>query len=311
MTEIISKILICVTFIFLSAKSSLYAQDYKPAIEYSSLMNMRFYEGNGGFYVDDLQLVFPSKTSKPISLVIMTESGKVMTSVELTTEKWTQFPMFDGLIAKGNKVLELGKPGKYNMAVTIGKTPITILPFTLNLTSNNDPYNPQKTYTRDGLWSALGYLSKETDSPDATLYFNWWSNLREFEQTNDQVSCTVQLMKGKQVIAEAPKVVVSSVNWQFFSRRLVQPRNLGRKNLTLGILTSKDGEYQIVLNVDGKLVKRYKVVVKDGELQQLPSGNLNYEPHENFISPRIIDTSSGSASSYHMIDAYWVQSIKE
>ena len=303
--------MLCIVGIFLFAQTSLQAQDYKPAIEYASLMNMRFYEGSGGFYVDDLQLVFPPKTAQPIWLVIMTESGKVVTSMELARENWTQFPMFDGLRAKGDGMMPVGAPGKYNLAVTVGKAPVTILPFTLRVTSNNDPFNPQKTYTRDGMWNVLGYLSRETDKQDAPLHFNWWSNLREFGVTKGTVSCTARLKQGDRIIAEAPKVVVSSVNWQFFSRKLVQPRDLGGKNLTLSLLTSQEGEYRLVLTADGKPAKTYRVVVRKGELQRLPFCSLTYKPHAYFMSPRMIDTSSGSASSYRMLDAYWVQAVKE
>jgi len=310
MIAFISRTGLSVFFILLCARFSLHAQEYKPAIEFASLMNMRFYEANGGFYVDDLQLVFPPPDGQRMWLVITTETGKVVTSKELTREPW-HFPMFDGLIAKGEKVLQPGKPGKYNMVVTVGKTPITIMPFTLNVTSNGDPFNLQKTFTRDGLWHALAYFSKEANRPNGTLSFNWWSSLREFGKTSGRVSCTARLMKGDQVIAEAPKVVVSSLNWQFFSRRLVQRRNHGRKNVTLALLTAEDGEYRMVLNIDGKAAKSYTVVVKNGQLQPLPFCDLIYEPHTNFISPRIIDTSSGSGSSYKMLDAYWVKWVKK
>lgn len=43
----------------LAAPSTLLGQNYKPAAEYQSLLNLRFYETNGGFLVDDLEIVFP------------------------------------------------------------------------------------------------------------------------------------------------------------------------------------------------------------------------------------------------------------
>jgi len=139
-------------------------------------------------------------------------------------EKWGQFPVFDGLRVRGNGAVSLGKPGKYNLAVTSGKTPITVMPFTLNVSSNSDPFNPQQRFTRDGLWSVLGYLSRETSNKGAPLHFNWWTNLREFGLKSGSAKCTVELMKGDEVFAElVAGVVVSGVNWQFFSRRIHQP----------------------------------------------------------------------------------------
>jgi len=288
------------------------AQTYKPAVDYSSLMNLRFYEGNGGFYVDHLQLIFPPQSPQPYYFVIMTESGKVLQSVPLRIEKWQQFPMFDGLRIKGSPVVQVGKPGKYNLAVTMGKTPLTILPFSMQVSKNNDPFNPQQTFVRDGLWSALAYLSRKTDRPDAPLFFNWWTNLREYGLSGGNAKCTVELMIGNTTFAEVVSdVVVSSVNWQFFSRRLRTPKNKGKKNLTLAMLTAKDGDYRLRVTANGKTVKSYKLGVQNGQVQPLPFNNLNYEPHANFISPRIIDTSDGSGSSYKMLDAFWVQRVKE
>ena len=46
------------------------AQQYKPTIEYQSLLNMRYYENNGGFLVEDLQLVFPPANIGNAKLVV-------------------------------------------------------------------------------------------------------------------------------------------------------------------------------------------------------------------------------------------------
>jgi hypothetical protein len=48
------------------------AQSYKPAIEYQFFMEMRFYENQGGFLVEDLEVVFP-----PPGLKVATAPGSV------------------------------------------------------------------------------------------------------------------------------------------------------------------------------------------------------------------------------------------
>ncbi len=45
-------------------------QQYQPAIEYQSLMNLRYYENNGGFLIEDLQLVFPPTNIGNAKLVV-------------------------------------------------------------------------------------------------------------------------------------------------------------------------------------------------------------------------------------------------
>ena len=39
-------------------------QTYKPAIEYQSFTQLRFYENQGGFLVEDLEVVFPPAASR-------------------------------------------------------------------------------------------------------------------------------------------------------------------------------------------------------------------------------------------------------
>src|ERR1041384_2711188 len=69
------------------------AQSYKPAIEYQSLMNLRFYEANGGFLVEDLQLVFPPANVGNAKFVITDETGAVVDQLPLRYEKM-EFPAF-------------------------------------------------------------------------------------------------------------------------------------------------------------------------------------------------------------------------
>src|SRR4051794_646153 len=39
-------------------------QAYKPAVEFQSFMQLRFYENQGGFLVEDLEVVFPPAGSR-------------------------------------------------------------------------------------------------------------------------------------------------------------------------------------------------------------------------------------------------------
>ena len=63
-------------------------------------------------------------------------------------------------------------------------------------------------------------------------------------------------------------------------------------------------EYQ---SFNGKPFKSYKAEVRGGQLQRHPRNAMNTEPHTDFISPRLVDTSSRTTSSYAMRDTYWVR----
>src|SRR5437667_9702391 len=103
--------------LMLVATTASWAQAYKPAIEYQSLMNMRYYENNGGFLVEDLQLVFPPANIGSAKLVITDQSGQVVDTLPLRFEKM-EFPAFGRFRpASGNPGnVRVGKSGTFVMS---------------------------------------------------------------------------------------------------------------------------------------------------------------------------------------------------
>ena len=157
-------------------------QTYQPAIEYQSLMQLRFYENQGNFLVEDLEVVFPPANSKKATFVITRATGAAVASVPLRLEAplaaYTMFGMYkpDGVPGSAN----VGEPGDYVLSVQLDGQPITTLPFSMKRESSNDPFNPRTTFVREGPWRDLAYFSSRVDAPaNNNLRFNWWTSLRE------------------------------------------------------------------------------------------------------------------------------------
>src|SRR5947207_7912665 len=91
-------------------------QQYQPAIEYQSLMNLRYYENNGGFLVEDLQLVFPPANIGNAKLVVAEQGGAVVDTLPLRYEKM-EFPAFGRFRpASGNPGnVRVGRTGSFVM----------------------------------------------------------------------------------------------------------------------------------------------------------------------------------------------------
>ena len=135
------------------------AQSYEPSIEYMSLLNMRFDAQNGFFMLQTLQTVFLPEGNPSVDFAIIDLEGKVMASVPLLIERWGSYPVFDALRPKGHPgIMSLENPGRYVMLALVNGNPITTLPFTLNVESSGDPFNPKKTFTRDGPWQSLAFF---------------------------------------------------------------------------------------------------------------------------------------------------------
>src|SRR5215207_10804072 len=113
---------------------------YRPAIEFQSLMQLRFYENQGNFLVEGLEVVFPPAGSKKATFVIARATGAAVASVPLRLESplasYTMFGRYvpDGVPGNAN----VGEPGEYVLSVQIDGQPVTTLPFSMKKESSTD-----------------------------------------------------------------------------------------------------------------------------------------------------------------------------
>jgi hypothetical protein len=63
----------------------------------------------------------------------------------------------------------------------------------------------------------------------------------------------------------------------------------------------------LIVEANGTPIKSYPVEVKRGRLQRADQSRLDFEPHADFISPRLIDISAKADSHLLMRDVYWVR----
>jgi len=215
-------------------------QTYKPAVELQSLLNMRYYENNGGFLVEDLQLVFPAASVGEAKLVVTNPSGAVVDTVPLRYERM-EFPAFGRFRAAsghpGN--LRVGRSGNFVMSVILDGQPITSMPFTLREENSSDPFNPVKRFVRDGSWRDLAYLAVVPDDPNGEVRFSWWMSTSELPAGMKQGQVTVHLLvNGKEFAASRGPVVASTNDWYFFAHKQLSVPTMPRNHwLTLSDLT--------------------------------------------------------------------------
>jgi hypothetical protein len=292
-----------------AGQSSSPSQAYPPAIEYQSLMELRFYENQGGFLVEGLEVVFPPTPRQKATFVISRPNGEVVSTVPLRLEtplaSYTAFGMFKPDAVTGTA--EIGAAGDYVLSVNIDGQPITTLPFSMKREANNDPFNPRTTFVREGPWRELAYFSNRPEEQDSHLEFSWWTSLRELPPGTKNPLVTLHLLYGAQEIAATRSPVVpTQTDWQFLYHEFVLPATPVRW-MTLADLTKRDGEYTVVAKVNGKPFKSYRAEVRGGQLQRHPRNSLDTSPHTAFISPRLVDVSARTTSRYAMRDTYWVR----
>ena len=286
-------------------------QSNKTAISYESFMDMRFYENNGGFLVEDLVVVFPPSGKPPATFVVMRPSGEVVASVPLQYSPLERFPAFGRFHpAPGTPGgVQLNQTGDFVMGVKMGGELITTMPFSLKEEVNSDPFNPGKKYVRSGPWSDLAFFSQITDDPDAMLHFNFWLSTRELPAGMRRPKVTLHLMlNGKEVAASRSPVVPDYMDWYFYERKeLIMETKPKQKWLNLTDLTKQDGELVMIVKAEGQPIKSYKTRVTGGKLEALERSRLGFAPSADFISPRYVDLTDRSRSDFTMRDMFWVR----
>jgi hypothetical protein len=285
-------------------------QSNVPAVEYQSLLNVRYYEADAGFLVDGLQLLFPPRGGQKLAFVITSRSGEEVARVALRVEAPIRtFETFGRLLSTGGPgVIRLGRSGDFLMAVKVGDQTVTSLPFSIKEEKSQDPYNPKKRFLREGPWREMAYFSSPLDDPSTPIKFNWWMSLRELAPGAKNPLCTVHLMHaGQEIAATTGPVVPMLDDWQFYKKEMRMSKSLGGQFLTLASLTRKDGDLTIVLKANGQPVKSYRAQIRGGQLQRLARNQLEFEPHTDFISSRLIDLSADGGCEYCMLDLFWLK----
>ena len=300
-----------IVLLVLTTTAAALGQTYPPAIEHESLMAMRFYEATGGFLVEGLEVVFPPAGNEPATFMITKASGEVVASVPLRLERLEKFPAFALFRpAAGNPgTVRVAQSGDFVISVKIGNETITKFPFTLKEQVNNDPFNPGKTFVREGPWRDLAFLSVLTDEPDAHLQFNWWMSTRELPAGMQRPKVTVHVLaNGKEIAASRGPVVPDTVDWYFYERHeLYMPTMPKNRWLTLADIVKLNGEIALVVKANGQAIKTYKTQVAGGQLQRIEQNRLGFEPRTSFISPRYVDITDRSRSDYSMREMFWIK----
>jgi hypothetical protein len=223
--------------------------------------------------------------------------------VPLRVERLPQFPAFAMLVPNGVPgMVEVGQPGDYVMAVKLGAEEITTMPFTMKLEASSDPFNPKKTFYREGAWSSMAYLAAATDKPGEALRFCLWVSQQEIAGAkNRQQKMGLHVMRGAQEVATS-EGVLSWDDWTFLSLQLQESNRRGFWPFKRDMLT--DGNYTVLYKVEGQTIRAFPFQVKGGQVQRMARNELGYKPHTDFLSPRIIATVN---RDFVMQEVFWIK----
>jgi len=295
---------LAITLIIIWA-GSLAAQTWQPTMEYSSMLNIRFYETTGGFLIETLPVFFPPSDLGQLEFEITNGAGEVKYEKGAYAQPFQQLAVVDGIRPQGGGMVSGLPKGRYHFSVKLDGQAITSIPFSIEERKSGDPFNPQTKLTREGPWSGLGYLTASAEKPGEALRFNWWCRVGDLPESKGG-KVVLEVYKEDLMIADSKGFFVSKTTWQACSKPLRKADSGGREFFTMADLTAQDGAYRFVLKTGEKTIRIYSAAVVGGKLQHHQRSAMDYEPHTEQLLPKIVSGAAGNGAGQQMLDAYWL-----
>ncbi len=287
----------------------------EPAFTYQSMLNTYFDDESGLISIRDIDLAFAPEGEINAAVVVTDAQNTVIKSYKFYPEPRFRDGVFARLSEVGPADFKLTEPGVYNIVYLIDGKPVSRLAVMLEETSaGDDPFDPVKTYRFLGMWQVYGYLTMNTwkDEPYPELHF--WLGGKDLAEGESKDMFSAKLKnKDGEVVAHSKETqgVFSEGHYEQTKVSLYHPHTKreipNAMPYMLSDWTETDGKYtlEITRNADDKLIRRFHVTVKDGEIQGLGASEMDFEPRVDYIVPRV--TRKGG-STYGFVKAIWLQS---
>lgn len=287
----------------------------EPAFTYESMMNIYFSDDSGKISIRDMDLAFAPEGEINAAVVVTNAENTVIKSYKFYPDPRWREGVFARMTEVGPADFELAEPGVYNIVFLIDGKPVSRLPVVLEQTSEgDDPFDPVKKYRFFGMWQVYGYLFMNTIQDEPFPELNFWLGGKDLAEgeTKDTFIATMKNEDGE-VVAHSKDTqgYFGEGHYEQTDISLYHPHTHKEIPNAMPYLLSdwvaKDGKYtiEVTRGSDKKLLRRFHVIVKDGKIQELPATDLKFEPHVDYMVPRVDDKHS---QSYGFAKAIWLKS---
>ncbi|MEL6616279.1 MAG: hypothetical protein AAFQ43_11105 [Bacteroidota bacterium] len=171
----------------------------------------------------------------------------------------------------------LEQPGDYAITYEAGGEAFWTMPFTVNMSGGDDPYNPDPSFRLDGLWNDHAYLLHDKDGEGA-WDFKLWIHADDFTRSDrynaDEPTMLTITPVGEStpaLLAESGKSFINNGNWNRVDFRLKKRHRYDSAAQRWELMSYTDydrllpdGEYRVELTIGGDLYGSYPMTVRDG-----------------------------------------------
>lgn len=298
--------------LFASAPGS--ADGPRPAFDYEHLLNARFGDTSGTIQLGNYVAGFMPQGATTELLIYNAKKELVARN-----KFWDDSQQRDGIwaIVKPQPPLNISltEPGIYQMLFMVNGEPATRFPFRLIQTSaGDDPFNPSKTYAFDGMWKRYAVVRlKDYDFKRTGVRPNFtiWTGQLDLDDGTKAGRFFAELLHEGRVVAHTPRGRGGFITNEHYRKEkfsLLAPHE--KKDATHAppylLEDYADGAYNLRISrlPDGKVLREFEFSVTGGKMTQLPQTEIGYEPHIDYLMPRVDDDSEQIAM--RMEEAVWL-----
>ncbi len=208
----------------------------------------------------------------------------------------------------------LGQPGVYNIFFLVDGEIVTRMPFVLKEAAvGSDPFDPQKTWTVDGFWRQLGYMTEPGTGGWQGPQFTFWTGGPDLADPATGEGYVAALYQGEQILFHGKRTTGHIAPGRFTRTSFPLFHPHGEREaanaavFSMDDLAALDGEHvlRVFRQSDNALIRAFRLTVRDGKLMQHTRAVLGYQPQMDFILPRVPRAGS---NVYEMVEAIWFES---
>ncbi len=291
------------------------AQDYPVTFGMQTAMETYFGE-DGIVSFGEYDAAFVPAEGLNAEVALADEAGNVLGRFPFHDSYRFQDKVFARIGVVGPADVQLDTPGIYNIFFLVDGEIATRLPFVLHEASDgSDPFDPEKTWTVDGFWRQLGYMTELNSSAGPAPRFTFWTGGVDLAEGATGDGYIASLVRDGEVIAHSKRTTghIPSGRFARSSFELFHPHGEqetpNAEIVTLADLEGQpDGELllRIFRSSDNALIRVFHLNMAGGVLQQHERAVLGYEPQMDFILPRVV---RAGANAYELVEATWFESF--
>lgn len=290
------------------------AQSYPVSFGLQSVMETFFGEtGIVSFREYDAAFV-PAEGELRAEVVLADAEGTIIARHSLFDTYQLTAQVFARIGVVGPAEVQLTEPGIYNIFFVVDGEIATRMPFVLKEAADgSDPFDPAKTFTVDGFWRQLGYMSQPETSGFQGPEFTFWTGGPDLADPAQGEGYVAALYRGEELLFHSRRTTGHIAPGRFTrtSFNLFHPHGereeANARVFSMADLATLDGAYvlRVFRRSDNQLIRAFHLTVADGKLQQHERAVLGYQPQMDFILPRV---PRHGANIYEMVEAIWFES---